>query len=75
MLAVEVVQPDVPGPTASGDAPDPVRTAAIARACHDAGLLALTCGTYGNVLRFLPPLIISDDELRRGAAILERAMG
>jgi 4-aminobutyrate aminotransferase/(S)-3-amino-2-methylpropionate transaminase len=33
----------------------------------------LTCGTYGNVIRFLPPLVISDDELERGLAILSDA--
>jgi 4-aminobutyrate aminotransferase/(S)-3-amino-2-methylpropionate transaminase len=75
MLAIELVQPGVPGPTASGEAPDPARTVAVARACHEAGLLVLTCGTYGNVLRFLPPLVISDDDLRRGLTILETAFG
>ena len=75
MLAVELVQPGVPGPTASGAAPDPARTAAIARACHDRGLLVLTCGTYGNVLRFLPPLVISEDDLRHGLDILDAAFG
>jgi len=73
MLAVEIVRSGVPGPTASGDAPDAARTAAISAACHRAGLLTLTCGTYGNVLRFLPPLVISTDELRRGLTILETA--
>jgi 4-aminobutyrate aminotransferase/(S)-3-amino-2-methylpropionate transaminase len=33
----------------------------------------LTCGTYGNVVRFLPPLVISDDLLHRGLDILTRA--
>ena len=66
MLAVEIVRP--------GSAePDPVRTAAVARACHDAGLLVLTCGTYGNVLRFLPPLVIGDEDLGHGLRILDRA--
>ncbi len=46
----------------------------MARACHEAGLLTLTCGTYGNVLRFLPPLVISDDQLRRGLDILASAL-
>jgi 4-aminobutyrate aminotransferase/(S)-3-amino-2-methylpropionate transaminase len=55
--------------------PDAVRTAAVAKACHAAGLLVLTCGTYGNVLRFLPPLVISEDELDRGLAILSDALG
>ncbi len=67
MLAVELVRP-------GSVEPDPARTAAVARACHDAGLLVLTCGTYGNVLRFLPPLVISDDELHRGLEILEVAL-
>lgn len=68
MLAVELVQPGTL-------TPDPVATAAISAACHAAGLLTLTCGTYGNVLRFLPPLVISDAHLTRGADILDAAFG
>ncbi|MFG1737225.1 4-aminobutyrate--2-oxoglutarate transaminase [Micromonospora chalcea] len=68
MLAVEIV---VPGTLT----PDPAATASISAACHAAGLLTLTCGTYGNVLRFLPPLVISDDELGRGLDILAAAFG
>lgn len=67
MLAVELVGPGTL-------VPDATRTAAVARACHEAGLLVLTCGTYGNVLRFLPPLVISPDELHRGLEILGRAL-
>jgi 4-aminobutyrate aminotransferase/(S)-3-amino-2-methylpropionate transaminase len=72
MLAIELVVPDSAGPT--GPMPDPARTATVARACHEAGLLVLTCGTYGNVLRFLPPLVISEDQLRRGLEILASAL-
>ena len=68
MLAVEIVQPGTVEP-------DPVRTAAISKACHEAGLLTLTCGTYGNVLRFLPPLVISDEDLDRGIEILRASFG
>ncbi|MEU4792351.1 4-aminobutyrate--2-oxoglutarate transaminase [Micromonospora tulbaghiae] len=68
MLAVEIVQPGTL-------TPDPAATAAVSAACHAAGLLTLTCGTYGNVLRFLPPLVISDDELGRGLDILAAAFG
>ncbi|MFG3682499.1 4-aminobutyrate--2-oxoglutarate transaminase [Micromonospora chalcea] len=68
MLAVEIVVPGTP-------TPDPAATASISAACHAAGLLTLTCGTYGNVLRFLPPLVISDDELGRGLDILAAAFG
>jgi 4-aminobutyrate aminotransferase/(S)-3-amino-2-methylpropionate transaminase len=54
--------------------PDAARAAAVAAACHRAGLLILTCGTYGNVLRFLPPLVIGDDDLRRGLGIVREAL-
>jgi 4-aminobutyrate aminotransferase / (S)-3-amino-2-methylpropionate transaminase / 5-aminovalerate transaminase len=67
MLAVELVKP-------GGIEPDAARTTVVARACHDAGLLVLTCGTYGNVLRFLPPLGIGDREVGRGLEILERSL-
>ena len=53
--------------------PDPAATAAVARACHQAGLVTLTCGTFGNVLRFLPPLVIGEDLLDEGLSILEDA--
>ena len=49
------------------------RPQAIAQACHAAGLLVLTCGTYGNVLRFLPPLVIDDSALTRGLDLLAEA--
>ncbi|WP_127507223.1 4-aminobutyrate--2-oxoglutarate transaminase [Actinoplanes solisilvae] len=71
MLAVEVV---IPGEDdAAGPVPDPVTTAAVAKTAHELGLLLLTCGTYGNVIRLLPPLIISDEELDRGLTLLEQA--
>jgi 4-aminobutyrate aminotransferase/(S)-3-amino-2-methylpropionate transaminase len=35
--------------------------------------VVLTCGTFGNVLRFLPPLVIGDDLLEEGLGILEDA--
>jgi 4-aminobutyrate aminotransferase / (S)-3-amino-2-methylpropionate transaminase / 5-aminovalerate transaminase len=71
MLAVEFAVPDTTGPF--GPTPDAATAAAVARKAHEAGLLLLTCGTYGNVIRFLPPLVISDTELDRGLCILENA--
>jgi 4-aminobutyrate aminotransferase/(S)-3-amino-2-methylpropionate transaminase len=65
MLAIELVTPD--------GAPDAARTQAIAKACHESGLLVLTCGTYSNVLRFLPPLVIDDPTLHKGLALLSAA--
>nr|WP_185041242.1 4-aminobutyrate--2-oxoglutarate transaminase [Actinoplanes octamycinicus] len=67
MIAMEITEPGTLEP-------DPARTAAVSRACHDRGLLTLTCGTYGNVLRFLPPLVISDQDLHRGLDILREAL-
>ncbi|HWB35349.1 MAG TPA: 4-aminobutyrate--2-oxoglutarate transaminase [Rugosimonospora sp.] len=66
MLAVELVRP---GTTE----PDAALTAAVSKSCHDAGLLTLTCGTYNNVLRFLPPLVIPEETLLRGLDILDTA--
>ena len=49
-------------------------TGALAKACHAEGLVVLTCGTYGNVLRFLPPLVIGEDLLSEGLDIIEEAL-
>ena len=66
MIAVELVKP---GTTE----PDAAATAAVAKACHQAGMLVLTCGTFGNVLRFLPPLVIGEPLLTEGLSVLEDA--
>ncbi|MDK1475139.1 4-aminobutyrate--2-oxoglutarate transaminase [Streptomyces sp. 549] len=67
MIAVELVEPGTTTPA-------PQQTAALAKACHQAGLLVLTTGTYGNVMRFLPPLVIGEDLLNEGLDILENAL-
>jgi 4-aminobutyrate aminotransferase/(S)-3-amino-2-methylpropionate transaminase len=66
MVAVELVEP-------STRTPDPVMTQAIAQACHAAGLVVLTCGTFGNVLRFLPPLVMPDHLLEEGLDLVSEA--
>jgi 4-aminobutyrate aminotransferase/(S)-3-amino-2-methylpropionate transaminase len=66
MLAVELVEPGTLTPNAK-------LTGEIAAACHQQGLITLTAGTFGNVLRFLPPLVIGDDLLQEGLDILESA--
>src|SRR5215468_6024105 len=68
MIAIELAQP-------GSLAPDPASTGKVAKACHAAGLVVLTCGTFGNVLRFLPPLVIGEDLLEEGLSILEDAFG
>jgi 4-aminobutyrate aminotransferase / (S)-3-amino-2-methylpropionate transaminase / 5-aminovalerate transaminase len=63
MLALELVEQ-------SGDASKAVTTAA-----REKGLVLLSCGLFGNVIRLLPPLSATDEELERGLAILEEALG
>ena len=68
MIAVELVK--------SGTAaPDAELTKKLTTAAHAAGVVVLTCGTYGNVLRFLPPLSMPDHLLHDGLDILVTAFG
>jgi 4-aminobutyrate aminotransferase-like enzyme len=53
----------------------PDLASAVTAGAYERGLLLLSCGTYGNVVRLLPPLSIGDDELQRGLEILEEALG
>ena len=64
MLAIELVDH-------ATAAPDPDLTKAVAAAAHARGLIVLTCGTEGNVLRFLPPLAMPDHLLSEGLDILD----
>jgi 4-aminobutyrate aminotransferase/(S)-3-amino-2-methylpropionate transaminase len=72
MIAIEFAETGSVGP--NGPRPDPAAAQAVAKACHEAGLLVLTCGTYGNVLRFLPPLVMPHETLNRGLDILAAAL-
>jgi 4-aminobutyrate aminotransferase/(S)-3-amino-2-methylpropionate transaminase len=67
MMAVEFVDP------ATGE-PDAALTAAVAKASIARGVIVLTCGTYGNVIRFLPPLSIGDELLREGLDVVTAAL-
>src|SRR5207244_11114336 len=50
-------------------------TSAIARRCLENGVIVLTAGTYGNVLRLLPPLNIDEGLLEDGLNVLDQAIG
>ena len=65
MLAVELVHPRT-------GAPDPALTGRVARACAADGVV-LTAGTWGDVLRFLPPLVIGADLLDEAFGVVEQA--
>jgi 4-aminobutyrate aminotransferase / (S)-3-amino-2-methylpropionate transaminase / 5-aminovalerate transaminase len=67
MVAVELVRP---GTTE----PDPALAAAVAKHCHAEGVVVLTAGSYGNVLRFLPPLVIGQDLLLEALDVLDAAI-
>ena len=67
MLALELVKP-------GGIEPDAELTKKIAAECLEQGVLILTCGTYGNVIRLLPPLVIGDELLADGFDVLEAAI-
>jgi len=67
MVAAEFVDP------ATG-APDAALAAAVAKASIAAGVIVLTCGTYGNVIRFLPPLSIDDNLLNEGLDVVAEAL-
>jgi 4-aminobutyrate aminotransferase/(S)-3-amino-2-methylpropionate transaminase len=66
MVAVELVHPGT-------IEPDMARTVALAAACHRQGVVVLTAGTYGNVLRFLPPLVMPEPLLREAFDVIEAA--
>jgi 4-aminobutyrate aminotransferase/(S)-3-amino-2-methylpropionate transaminase len=64
MLAVELVRPGT-------NEPDAELTNRISKACHAQGVITLTAGTFGNVLRFLPPLVIGQDLLTEALDVLD----
>ena len=67
MQAIEIVM-------AGSKEPNPAAMASVIKYCQQQGVLILTAGTYGNVIRFLPPLVISDELLKEALAILDQAL-
>jgi 4-aminobutyrate aminotransferase/(S)-3-amino-2-methylpropionate transaminase len=67
MVAMEFVQPG------SKD-PNPAAVKSIINYCNQHGVIAISCGTYGNVVRLLPPLIITDAQLADGLDVLAAAV-
>ncbi|MDR6413411.1 4-aminobutyrate--2-oxoglutarate transaminase [Pseudarthrobacter sulfonivorans] len=67
MLAIELVR-------AGSKEPNPELTKTVAAACLKEGVIILTCGTYGNVIRLLPPLVITDALLNDGLDVLAAAI-
>jgi 4-aminobutyrate aminotransferase/(S)-3-amino-2-methylpropionate transaminase len=67
MVAIELIEPGTKTPNAAA-------TKTIVGYCQQHGVIAITCGTYGNVIRLLPPLIISDEQLADGLSVLGAAV-
>ena len=67
MQAIELVKPGTKDPN-----PDAMN--AIVKYCQSKGVLVLTAGTYGNVVRFLPPIVITDELLKDALGVLEEAL-
>jgi 4-aminobutyrate aminotransferase/(S)-3-amino-2-methylpropionate transaminase len=68
MWAVELVK-DRKAKTPAKD-----ETNAVAKRCYERGLVTITAGTYGNIIRTLMPLVITDPQLEEGLDVLERAL-
>jgi 4-aminobutyrate aminotransferase/(S)-3-amino-2-methylpropionate transaminase len=56
-------------------APAKDETTALSEACYRRGLVTITAGTYGNVIRTLMPLVITDEEVEEGLDVMEAALG
>jgi 4-aminobutyrate aminotransferase len=70
MVALELVQPG----DGDGRTPDPALTKRIQAACFDRGLLVLTAGTYVNVIRIIPPLVTTAEEVDHALAVIAEAL-
>jgi 4-aminobutyrate aminotransferase/(S)-3-amino-2-methylpropionate transaminase len=67
MQAIELVEPGT-------KTPNTVAMNAIVKYCQSKGVLVLTAGTYSNVVRFLPPIVITDELLKDALSVLDEAL-
>jgi 4-aminobutyrate aminotransferase and related aminotransferases len=67
MLAIELLDPTTKKPAA-----DAVK--AVQKHALHQGVMFLTAGSFGNVLRFLPSLVMTDDQIREGLEVLDEAL-
>jgi 4-aminobutyrate aminotransferase/(S)-3-amino-2-methylpropionate transaminase len=68
MQAIELVK------SAEAREPAPDETRQITQYCYEHGLITITAGTYGNVIRVLVPLVVSDAEMIEALNVLEAAL-
>ena len=58
----------------SDDHPDTATSKAIVKVALESGLMLLTCGTYDNVIRWIPPLVVTEAEIAEALAIFAGAL-
>jgi 4-aminobutyrate aminotransferase/(S)-3-amino-2-methylpropionate transaminase len=68
MQAFEIVKPD------GSRTPDGETTKRITRFCYENGVILVTAGTYGNIVRLLMPLVITDDQMDEALSVIESAL-
>jgi 4-aminobutyrate aminotransferase len=61
--------------TRADGAPDTDTAKATVKACQEAGLLLLTCGTYDNVIRWIPPLVVEQAQIAEAVQVFAQALG
>jgi 4-aminobutyrate aminotransferase/(S)-3-amino-2-methylpropionate transaminase len=66
MQAIELVEPGT-------KVPNTAAMNAVVKYCQSKGVLILTAGTYSNVVRFLPPIVITDELLKDALSVLDEA--
>jgi len=67
MQAIELVEPGTKTPNTAA-------MGAVVKYCQSKGVLILTAGTYSNVVRFLPPIVITDELLKDALSVLDEAL-
>jgi 4-aminobutyrate aminotransferase len=60
--------------TVNGKPADKSIVKAVIHACEERGLLLLSCGTYDNVIRWIPPLIVNEGQINDGLVIFRQAL-
>jgi 4-aminobutyrate aminotransferase/(S)-3-amino-2-methylpropionate transaminase len=68
MLALELVE------DRRSKKPAGAAAKALVKYCYDRGLILLACGSHGNIIRVLMPLVITEDQLEKGLGIMEEGL-
>ena len=70
MLAIELIEPGI----GDGRSPDPELAKRVQAACLERSLIVLTAGSYGNVVRMIPPLVTTSEEVSLALEIIDDAL-